>query len=150
MVLQPLHEHLPRGRVRDGLRLTHAGRPVFLRWLPDSLFHYHLSTAWRSPFIRSWNLASFTDLISCFARRSIDGRGASQLRICDLDRCCREPLLKLRRPQKSNHQNLALARFTICLLLSIRVVVSLLCQISCNCSLLEFPHPAMRSNYMPR
>jgi hypothetical protein len=60
MVLQPVHEFLPRGRVRDGLVSPNAGRPAFLRWLPDSLFHYYLSTAQRSPFIRSWNFASFT------------------------------------------------------------------------------------------
>jgi hypothetical protein len=63
MVLQPVHELIPRGRVRGGLRLIHAGRPAFLRWSSDILFHYYLSTACRSPFIRSWKFASFTDRI---------------------------------------------------------------------------------------
>jgi hypothetical protein len=63
MVLQPVHEFTPRGRVRGGFASSHAGRPAFLRWLPDSLFHYYLSTAQRSPFLRSWNLAAFTDRI---------------------------------------------------------------------------------------
>ena len=30
MVSQPVHEHLPRGPVRDGLRFADAGRPAFL------------------------------------------------------------------------------------------------------------------------
>jgi hypothetical protein len=63
MVLQPVHERTPRGRVRGGSRLVHVGRPAFLRWLPDSLFRYYLSTAQRPPFIRSWDFASFTDRI---------------------------------------------------------------------------------------
>jgi hypothetical protein len=98
MVLQPVHEITPRGRVRGGFASLHAGRPAFLRWLPDSLFHYYLSTAQRSPFIRSWNFASFTIGFFCFGRSSSDDRGASQLRTRDLDRCCREALPKLRRP----------------------------------------------------
>jgi hypothetical protein len=52
-------------------RFADAGRPAFLRWLPDSLFDYYLSTARRPPFSRSWNVASSTALISSMAPGSV-------------------------------------------------------------------------------
>jgi hypothetical protein len=133
MVLQPVHELIPRGRVRGGFASPNAGRPAFLRWLPDSLFHYYLSTAQRPPFIRSWNVASFTERIFCCVRSSIDGRGA----------------LPVSRPRSSSPPPQGVAQApTTCtnqspkpcsgachnwLLLSIRVVVSAPCHVSGLC-----------------
>jgi hypothetical protein len=103
-------------------RLVHAGRPALLRWLPDSLFHYYLSTA-RQVSSRSWNFASFTDRIVCFVQSSIDGRRA----------------LPVAHPRSSStppgaHTNQSpqpcSGSFHNWLLLSIRVVVSVPCQIS--------------------
>jgi hypothetical protein len=98
MVLQPVHEFTPRGRVRGGFASSHAGRPAFLRWLPDSLFHYYLSTAQRSPFLRSWNLAAFTDRIFALSGHLSMAAVRYQSHSRELHRCGMEVLLKLRRP----------------------------------------------------